>query len=495
MCVVEVELVCSLSLGSIYMLTNVNALSDCLNNNSESSGVRCIATSNCSSKIEYYLLVGKSYCKLTVCVDSELIVVDSPCDGNFIIVLTNKRKLKDSILENVACNSKVTLLCSDLLFRSLLYELEVLEAIGAHGNEVRIAVIENKNTGCVSSPTKLSCMSLVYLGLSCARNIALLILYKSEGSGEVGNVGSYVRSIVSKSEVKILAGILLKLLSADSNALHSYNKTNVVLEICTGLNELGDVKNGNFLNSGINDGSGTALKLLHTRVRLNGRSNRNGHTNLDAEILNGILGKVVYVDTALALGISKEEVVVLVIERLGSHSNYDTFNGNGSALLCCHVILERDYIVLRNMTVEGNGTCCAIASLNGSSKLIVVSFCCLAVNVNGPRGLALCELNFCVVNGPVNCVRYVCNSNLSNYLVVIGSNNCTGLGGRSPLYVERSNILYSCSNIISDVVVFVVGVIAGEKIGKTGKLDLVKTGDLVTSYHNGKSKDKDENQR
>ena len=477
------------------MLTNVNSLSDCLYINLKCSGFGNITALDSSGKLENNRIICESNCKVAFFVDGILVVVNGPCYSNLVVVITNKRKLESSVLKNVRRNRKLFFLDCNLFSRSLLYKLEVLEAISAHGDEVRIAVIENKNTGCISGPTKLSCMSLVYLGLSCARNIALLILYKSEGSGEVGNVGSYVRSIVSKSEVKILAGILLKLLSADSNALHSYNKTNVVLEICTGLNELGDVKNGNFLNSGINDGSGTALKLLHTRVRLNGRSNRNGHTNLDAEILNGILGKVVYVDTALALGISKEEVVVLVIERLGSHSNYDTFNGNGSALLCCHVILERDYIVLRNMTVEGNGTCCAIASLNGSSKLIVVSFCCLAVNVNSPRGLTLGELNLIVVNSPVYSVNYTCNSNLSNYLVVIGSNNCTGLGGRSPLYVERSNILYSCSNIISDVVVFVVGVIAGEKIGKTGKLDLVKTGDLVTSYHNGKSKDKDENQR
>ena len=521
-CLNKEELVCGVCLNVGYRLGNVNIGSCCINLNGEFLGYGLSAlTSDSCGKSKLNLLFTKNYSKLAILTDGVCFVIDSPCNSNLVVVLTNKRKCDGSILGYISRNREIISFCSDLLCGSLLYELEVLEAIGAHRNEVRTAVVENKNTGCVSSPAELSCVCLVNGLLICAGNVTLLILGKSEGGGEVGNVGSYVSGLLANGEVEVLGSILLKLLCADGNTLNGYRKTYVVLKssFVAILNCIGNVLNINGLDSLIDDSSRTAAELLHAGVRLNSRGNGNGHTNLDAVILNRILGKRIYVVTALTGSVCKEEVVVFVVCCLGVDSNNDTLNGNGVALFSCHIFLEGNNLVLRNVAVEGNSALGAVACYNGSGKLVVVCFRCLVVNVNSPRGLTLNELNLVVVNGPFNNVLNTCYHNLTNYLVVGSGDNCTGLGCRVALDVESSYVLYSCVNIIGNRLGVFFGFILIDKVADNGNLankvgnlvanflksgnlvnkvinlvaNFLESGNLVTSYHYGKREKENEN--
>ena len=112
-------------------------------------------------------------------------------------------------------------------------------------------------------------------------------------------------------------------------------------------------------------------------------------------------------------------MVVLVAQLLGVDCNYDTLNCKDVALLSCHVILVRVYVVLGNLEVEGNGCCCAIACLDGSGELVSNLFGGLFVNADGNlavSGLANCYL--VGVNCPGDLILNACDHNLGYYGVV-----------------------------------------------------------------------------
>ena len=262
----------------------------------------------------------------------------------------------------------------------------------------------------------MSCIngSLIRAGVC----IAFLINGKVD---EVGNVGSYVTLLLADGEVEILAGILFKILSADGNALDYYGHCNEVGERLTCCKVCGNINGSDGLNGLVYDLEGTVLDFLHTGIRLNGTGNGNGHTNLNTCLCRVSL-KLVAVVAALAACVHKVEVVVLVVKAVSIDTNNDTLNGNGSALLSCHILLEGDYSILGNGTVEGNGSGSAVGSGDKTGELVSLLRLGLLINVYKPSVAVVSKLNKLVVNRPVNGVNSLCNNNLTVNLIVRGSN-------------------------------------------------------------------------
>ena len=262
----------------------------------------------------------------------------------------------------------------------------------------------------------MSCIngSLIRAGVC----IAFLINGKVD---EVGNVGSYVTLLIADGEVEILAGILFKILSADGNALDYYGHCNEVGERLTCCKVCGNINGSDGLNGLVYDLEGTVLDFLHTGIRLNGTGNGNGHTNLNT-CLCRIGSELVAVVAALAACVHKVEVVVLVVKAVSVDTNNDTLNGNGSALLSCHILLEGDYSILGNGTVEANGSGSAVGSGDKTGELVLLLGLGLLINVYKPSGAVINKLNKLVVNRPINSVNNAANSNLAVNLVVSCSN-------------------------------------------------------------------------
>ena len=416
----KIELVSGILNRSFYVLRNIE-IGGCSGNcNGECLGLGLVATSKSSGKSKSNLLLAKSDSKLAILADGVSGVVNSPSDLYVVIVLTNKRKLKSGILVNGILNGKTLKLCCELLVSSLLYELKILEAIYRGRNDVGVLyAVKNKDTGNVCSPTELlsvSCIngSLIRAGVY----IAFLINGKVD---EVGNVGSYVALLLADGEVEILAGILLKILSADVNTLDYYGHCNEVGERITCCELLGNVNRSDSLNGLVYDLEGTVLDFLHAGVRLNGTGNGYGHTNLDA-CLCRIRSELVAVVTALAACVHKVEVVVLVVKAVSVDTNNDTLNGNGSALLSCHILLEGDYSILGNGTIKVNGSGSAVGSGDKTGELISLLRLGLLINVYEPSGAVINKLNELVVNRPINSVNNAANSNLTiNFIVSCGN--------------------------------------------------------------------------
>ena len=272
------------------------------------------------------------------------------------------------------------------------------------------------------------------------------LVVRLERGGEVSNVGSDVALLFTNGEEEVLRGILLKLLSADLNALDDNGKTDVCAEVGAGGKCLGDI-NGSYLLDGlVNDSDLTALDLLHAGVGSHRTGDRNGHADLDTQILDGILRDAVAVITARHAGVSEEEVVVLVADLFGVDGNDDTFNREHVVLLCCHVVSVRVNIVLGNREVESNGLGSSVACLDGCGQLVRNFLGGLFVNAD--RNSAVCGLtngNLVRVDRPVDLIGNAGDHDLRNDRVV----NC---GYREILLVEALHVSNGAVKVVGDLV-------------------------------------------
>ena len=413
------------------MLAGVNTLCESLNVDLVGCSLGLFATSEGSGKSELNLLVSKSDSELAIFSDGVSLVVDCPSDGYVIIELTNKRKLDGGVLGYVLNNGEVVDFSLDLFSSGLFNKLIVGERSYAHRNEVGSAVVKDEDTGNICGVAEVSCMVSV--------DSTLLISLKS--GGEVGNVGSYVTLLLADSEVEVLGGVLYKILSSDGNALDGNLETNECAEVCACSELFGDINNGNFLDGSVKYCNLTALDLLHAGVGLHRTGNLNGHTNLDSEI-GGIVGYAVAVVTTGYGSISDEEVVVLVAKCLRVDCNNDTFNGEGVALLSCHVLCMRVNLIHRNGALEGNSLGGAVCSLNGCGKSVLNLFSGLFINAD--ENLTVCgsaNSNLVGVNRPFYLVCNAANDNLRHELIVNCGNGCS-------VSVESINVCSSTCNII-----------------------------------------------
>ena len=387
---------------------------------------------------------------LTVFADGEVGVVNRPCKGNVIEVLTCNRKLENGVCIDCRRQLDCFKLGSDLLSRGLFYILKILEGSGVLRNEVGGAVVENKDTGYVCRPAELFCVLGIDLVL-----VSIVGCCVAHIVGEVGNVGSYVCLLAVQLEVEVLAGAA-ELLSADGNALEGYGKTNIVLKLAAACPNGGKILScGKLLLGGIGDLEGTALKLLHAGVRLNGGGNGNGHTKLNA-LGNGVGVELVAVVTALALKVCKEEVVTGVALGLGVHHYDDTLNSHGVALCCCHVLFEGCYGVRGNGAGTGVGRGGVIACLDGSGEsvgnfngsLLVEVYVCHTVGANGDGdALDICR--------PGNFVGVVAYGKLRGKIIVIGGNGGFALEVRIEVILCAFEIVLDGGLIV--LVVFIGG--------------------------------------
>ena len=423
---VQEELVSYACLGSFNVGRNIQILGCSINLNGEGCGFGNFAALDGSGEGEFNLFLAKSDSELAF-FDSESLGVDRPSDGNVIVVGADCGESNGCVFADELADGDSILFSSNLLCGSLNDLFEVLEAVNAHRNEVRIAVIENENTGGVCSPTEV-------LVVSC---IDFSLLVGGKGGGEVGDVGTNITGLAVQLEVEVLGGFLVKFLVSDLNALNGYGETNEILEILAVSKLLGDIDNINSLDGCVNDSCGSFVDFLHTGVGLYRAGDLNGHTDFDAIVSDGILGHAVAVVTALAVKVSEEEVVVLVTLGYGVNSNNDTLNNNIVAFFCCHIVLKAGEVVLRNGQLELLLCAGAIHSSNGSGQNVVYFFGGFFVNVNDHNVFVLFNKGYLVgVNGPGNVMHNAVNANLSGYFKV----SC----GDGLVFVEVVNVLCGC---------------------------------------------------
>ena len=315
--------------------------------------------------------------------------------------------------------------------------VEVFEAINAYRNEIRIAVVQNENTGSICSPTEV-------LKVSCI-NGCLVILNK--GGGEVGNVCTNVSFLVVELELEVIGGAT-ELLTGDLNALNGYERTYIVLQAAAVSECFGDVNDVEFVDGGINDSCNAALDFLHAGVRRYRTGNLNDHTNFDAEVCNRVSIHLVGVVAALAVKVSQEEVVTGVACCLGVDTNNDTLDNN-VAFGHVDVFLKGSQHVFRNSQVKGLGSS-LVAALNGSGQNVCKLFGRLFIYVYDVGVFVLYfNGNLVGINRPLNGVNGAEDGNLGGYFKV-GS-------GDGLVFVEVVNVVSSCLY----VVLFCRGIVNG----------------------------------
>ena len=331
-------------------------------------------------------------------------------------MLTNGGELEGGVISDYGSEGESCLFISNLLSGSLDNFNVVGEGGGAHRNEVGVAGVENKNTGNVCLVSEVSCVVCVDSILVSA-GVYAVCKVDLKSSGEITSVCSNVALFIIEREIEILGCILGHILGTNLNTLNGYCKTYVVFKVSTCCELFGYIKSGNFLDSAINNSKCSALSFLHAGIRLNNCGNGYGHTNLNA-CLNRVCLKTVAVVTALALYVSEEEVVVLVVYALTVHSNYDTLDNNGGTLFSCHVVLERYENILRNYAIVRNGCSCSVGSSDSSCHSICMLCFCLFIYIDSPIGRTLDSLNKLIVNSPGNSVLNTCNHYLTKNLEV-----------------------------------------------------------------------------
>ena len=451
-----------------------------------------IAAGSGNGKLDGYCGRTENDRKLAVLTDNEIGVVNSPSKSNVAVVLTNERKLEGSISVDRLSNYESVKSISNLLCGSKLLSADVVEAILAHRNEVGFAAVENKNTGCISSPVVVSCVL-------CLDRCLYSCLISGDGGGEVGKVRSYVSRLTVKSEEEVIAGAA-KLLTANGNALNGYRKTYVLSKVLICCESVGNVNGINSLLLSRDDLCYAALDLLHSVVGRCGTGNKNGHTNLDTKLGNGVDIHLINVVTAYYVLISDVEVASGVAGRLGVDSNYNTLNYKVVAGCCVHVLFVSIYLELRNNVLILSGEGLALLVSYGELKSIVD----VLVNLRNVYGSG----NAIIVRNDGDSVGVNIPGNGEELVVdlrngedgVVCTGNFRGLLGHLVDVVVCS--LKVCVNyrlfgflvglnIRLDIGGLVSGLIGG--LICPGKLDLrkiklIKTGDLVTTYHSGKRK-------
>ena len=196
--------------------------------------------------------------------------------------------------------------------------------------------------------------------------VSLVTVCSYESVRKVCVICSDVGSLATKLEVEILICLNCKGLTAKGNALNCYRVSNISIKISTVNEELCDINRINSLDCFINDLYEICLiEFLHAIGRRNRTGNTNCHTNLNT-IIKWVCVHVVAVVTALAIYVSKEEMVSLVTSLNRVNRNNDTLYCKLVTALCVHVILMSSWLKLRNEEIECDGS------------LITVFVCCLS---------------------------------------------------------------------------------------------------------------------
>ena len=367
----KIELISSALNGSLYILRNVkictcsvNIYSECLSNRIKS------INSKCCSKSKSNLLFCKYDSKATICSDGVLLVINCPRNGYVIVTSTNKRKLDGSICFYLVNNGKTVALDLELLLGSLFYFLNVAEAVNRYRNKIRSSagIVVYKNTGYISDVTKVIVVECIDGGLVCS----------TKSGGEVSYICSDVRLLAVKCELKVLMVSIVHSLTADGYTLDGYKTCNIVVKAGACCEFGSDIIGGEALDSSINNLYNTLIEFLHAIAGRNLTANSNGHTNLDAKILNGILFHVVVEVTAYAACINNVNVVSLCACVLRTHSSNDTFNNNYIILLSSHVLFEGVNLELRNgvavLSGERLALCVSYSELKGVGDEIITKF-------------------------------------------------------------------------------------------------------------------------
>ena len=288
-----------------------------------------------------------------------------------------------------------------------------------------------------------------------------------------------------KGELEVLAGAT-KLLSANGNALDNYGKRSVLAKVVACCEISGNVNEVNSLLLGRNDLCNAALDLHHAGVRSCRTGNKNGHTNLDAEISNGVCFHLVGVVATYNVLVSEEEVVSGVACCLRVNSNNDTLNNKVVTFLSCHVLLEGGYLELRNEVLVLSGESLALLVGYGELKGVGDVFIGSAGNNygNGKAILAGLKRNLAVGYFPLNSVGLVTDLNFTCNGIVSAGYFCDGLSHLVYVVVCQLKVSINLGGfILAAVITFVA-----EDLAKAG--DLSK---LVTAYHEGESKKENEN--
>ena len=349
------------------MLANVNALGECLNLNGEGLRLRgsCITFADgCScGKRQGNCFFCKLDDKLAILGDGIVAIVNRPSNLNLVVILTNESKLQGGVLSDILGYGKLFKLGFNLLGRGLFNQLEVGEGSGGLGNDVETVVETNENARNVCGPAELCCMLGVDLVLvSVVGGCVAHVVRK------VGNVGTNVALSSVQLEEEVLAVCYVKLLGADGNAVDYDSVSDVLAKILVVLEGVGDVNGSDCLGGGINNLNVTLRKLTHTVVIIGGTGNGNLHTNLKAEILDGILVQVVAVVAAHAVCVNESDTLILValVDRVDHNDR--TLDGHGCALFCCKELRVGSNLVLRNGAFAGVGLGGAVACLDGSGQ-------------------------------------------------------------------------------------------------------------------------------
>ena len=391
------------------MFANINALSNSLNYNLVacfSSLCICAFTDcKCSCKIKYNLLISEFDNKATIISNDVILIVYSPRDLNLIITITYNRKLNSSVFKNVLGERNFTKFDLELLLGSLFYFLNVAEAVNRYRNKVRIrtGIIVYKNTGYISDVTTVVIVECIDGGLVCS----------TKSRGEVSYICSDVRLLAVKCELKVLMVCIFHRLTADGYALDGYKTCNVVVKAGACCEFGSDIISGEALDSSINNLYDTLIEFLHAIAGRNLTANSNGHTNLDAKILNGILFHVVVEVTAYAACINNVHVVSLCACVLRTHSSNDTFNNDYIILLSSHVLFEGVNLELRNgvavLSGERLALCVSYSELKGVRDKIITKFRNNYVNFKSI--FARLKSDSVVRNSPVNSEESVLDLN------------------------------------------------------------------------------------
>ena len=332
----KIELVSSILSGSFYVLGNVKVGGNSVNCDGEGLGVgNCsvaLADGSGSGKSKGNLLLTELDYELAVLGDGVSSVVNCPCNLNLGGVCgTCKRKSDGGVLGNLVGYGDVTKLKSNLLCGGSLDLGDVGKCVNVNGVEVDLAVVSHNDTGYV-------CLLAEGARVSCDDS-SLVVCIKH---GTVGVVNSDVGLDAVKLELVVLRGLNLGLLTGDLNALDGYKsgleygKSSVSLGLCS-LEDIGDINGSYRGDSGGLDLCGSVLDLVSAGIDILDTGDLNGHTNLNAEIGNGILSHAVSVVAAVC--ILDVEVVVLAACGLGGSCGNNTDYNYGVACLSSDVIV------------------------------------------------------------------------------------------------------------------------------------------------------------
>ena len=249
---------------------------------------------------------------------------------------------------------------------------------------------------------------------------------------EVGGICSEICLKVIELEVEVLR-LFSKILTCDKYVLNSYVHTKlshkgVVLSAGCGSEDIGNIYGSKSLDSRIKKSNLSVLDFGSISVNILNTCYAYSHTNLKTKSLNVVIGQAVYIVSACAVSILKEELVTSVTCILGTNESKNTLNYNGRLVCSSNILLVRKNLVLRKNSVKADGGSGVIACFDSSSDGVIYLNGRLLINVDSCFGFTLNNLYFvsgnafCLNgNGPSNFILNLSDINLSNKLIIAGS--------------------------------------------------------------------------